>query len=162
MSQEQTEKTEAVLRERRLERMGRKGKYCPEIVEAICSHISNGLTVKDSCTLEDISDKTIYEWLNDPDKDDFRLCVKKAEQNFKESNLKIIHNHAQKNWFAAAWLVERKFPDEWALKTKTEFSGYVEQSESDKEKRQRLDKLKTFLNEVETKKGSKAGALASR
>lgn len=137
-------------------------KYCPEIVAALCGHISNGLTAKDSCTLEDISTTTYHEWLNDPTKVDFAQALKKAEQNFKESNLKIIHNHAQKNWFAAAWLVERKFPDEWALKTKTEFSGYVEQSESDKEKRQRLDKLKTFLNEVETKKGSKAGALASR
>lgn len=123
-------------------------KYCPEIVAKICEHVSNGLTAKDSCTLEDISEQTFYTWLSDPEKPDFRESVKKAEQGFKESNLKIIRFHAAKNWVAAAWLCERKFPEEFALRTKQEFSGWIEGAEKDAEKKDRVVKLRGWLNKV--------------
>lgn len=124
-------------------------KYCAEMIAEICGHIGNGLSIKDACLLSNITAKTYFEWMNDTDKEDFRTAVWKAECAFKESNLQIIKLAAKKTWQAAAWLTERKFPEEFALRTKTEMSGYVERADSDAEKKSRLGRLKDFLNTVD-------------
>ena len=85
----------------------------------ICECIANGCNREVAAKCADITGRTLYSWLRQgsaktsgPFLDLFQ-GVKKAEAAFVLNNLKIINTAAPKNWTAAAWLLERKYPEEW-------------------------------------------------
>lgn len=88
-------------------------KYGPEKTEEICNLIFLGNNRNDACLLADIGQATFYEWMQ---KTEFAECIKKAEAKFKGLNIQIIQSAATRSWQAAAWLLERKYRDEYALK----------------------------------------------
>lgn len=63
---------------------------------------------------------TLYRWLADPDTDvKHALCdsLKKANVGFKRTMLVAIRDasgEGPENWVAAAWLLERKWPQQYA------------------------------------------------
>ena len=68
---------------------------------------------------------TFYRWLREDDtklKRALSQGLKKAEAEYKETLLQSIMSTAtrEKNpqWTAAAWLLERKYPDEYAQTTR--------------------------------------------
>lgn len=67
-----------------------------------------------------IHEATLYRWLNKPSSKLHRALgesLKKAEADYKRTLLTTIREAAlRKNgqWTAAAWLLERKYPDEYA------------------------------------------------
>jgi hypothetical protein len=93
--------------------MGEKGltKYGPEMTQEICKHLSAGMGRVDSCILADIHYDTFCEWMK---RAEFSEAIKKAETSCKERNLVLIQRAAPKSWQAAAWLLERKYPSEFA------------------------------------------------
>jgi len=95
-------------------------KYGPEITKEICSYIRAGNSYKDSATLVDISEETFYQWKKKPE---FSEAIKKAETTCKARNIAIIQKAAEKTWQAAAWWLERKYHDEFALKEIKELQG---------------------------------------
>lgn len=102
-------------------------KYGPEVVKEICDHIKNGLTKKDAAILSGITEQSIYDWINKYSS--FSQSVKKAEVDAKNDMIKIIRLTAKgwkdkdtgkvtlPVWQAAAWMCERKYRDEFALRT---------------------------------------------
>lgn len=97
------------------------GKYGPEIVKEICSHIANGLTAVDACILSNISEETFYKWKRN--KIEFIEAIKKAEMAFKETHIKNVAKASKKSWQASSWILERKFQNEFAMKQKHEHTG---------------------------------------
>lgn len=93
-------------------------KYSPEKTQEICKRLEIGLMRTDSCTLSDISYETFTQWMK---KSEFSEAIKKAELRCKERNVSIIQKAAITTWQAAAWWLERKMPEEFALKSKVEF-----------------------------------------
>ena len=109
----------------------RKPKLTYKLVEKAVEMKSHGMTNADICRALGISETAWYNWLKDSDtKVKLALVegIKKAEAEYKETLLQSIMVTAtrEKNpqWTAAAWLLERKYPDEYAQTTrKAEDSG---------------------------------------
>lgn len=105
--------------------MPRKFTLTDTVIEDICKAIGNGLTNKDACALCGIPEDTFYSWLRDAEKgtrnkdhlkQKIKLAqsVKKAESAFKAYHLKNIIKSSNDDWKASAWMLERKFPKEYA------------------------------------------------
>ena len=96
-------------------------KYCTEIIDEICDCVKRGLTQEDARIIVGISKDTFYRWRNEHS--DFSDKLEKANRHFKDENLAIIQRAAKKTWQAAAWLMERKFFNEYAMRQRLEHSG---------------------------------------
>ncbi|MBQ9042744.1 MAG: hypothetical protein IJ111_08010, partial [Eggerthellaceae bacterium] len=86
---------------------------------------SHGLSNVDICAGLGITEGTFYRWLREDDtklKRALKQGLKKAEAEYKDTLLQSIMTTAtrEKNpqWTAAAWLLERKYPDEYAQTTR--------------------------------------------
>ena len=90
-------------------------KYSNEITEEICRYLQAGNNQHDSAVLAGISEETFYTWKKE--KAEFSEAIKKAEQICKSRNIAYVQKAAEKTWQAAAWWLERKYHDEFALKT---------------------------------------------
>ncbi len=107
-------------------------KYSEELTAEICKYISAGNTQKDAAILADISEETFYQWQRPLNKDgtvnadfhaEFTESLKKAEQQCKARNIAFVQKAAEKSWQAAAWYLERKYHNEYALKNINELQG---------------------------------------
>lgn len=114
--------------------MARSPKLNKELIDDIFKYMQNGMTDQDTCALCNIDDSTYYYWLQDARKlvsDEVELedmtelerlkvelleTVKKGKASFKAYHVNNIMTAAKKSaqyWTASAWLLERKFPDEF-------------------------------------------------
>lgn len=59
----------------------------------------------------------VQQWLN--------LRIKQAEAKCKAIHIHTITQASAKSWQASAWILERSFPDRYALRTKTENTSSV-------------------------------------
>ena len=80
---------------------------------------SHGLTNADICRALGICEQTFYRWLREDDtklKRSLSEGIKKAEAEYKQKLLVTIRDAALSRpqfWTAAAWLLERKYPQEY-------------------------------------------------
>lgn len=115
---------------------GRPPKLNKEMIKDICGFVENGSTFKDACILCDISETSFYDWKNKGIEDcknkkvtiyaDFIESLKKAEIKFKAYHVQKIMQASQhpSHWTASAWLLERKFRDEFGKdKQEIEING---------------------------------------
>lgn len=102
---------------------GRRSKYTPEIVERICSVLADGNTRRTAAAVVGIDENTLLRWIHRHA--DFAERVKTAEQEAVRRNVAIIQRAAERTWQAAAWWLERRFPDEFGQRPKQaiELSG---------------------------------------
>jgi hypothetical protein len=98
-------------------------KYGKEITAKLGELLSQGMGRVDSCNLAGISYETFTVWMEKPE---FSESIKKAETICKQRNIVRIQNASRQSWQAAAWWLERKYPDEFAMKTKMEHSGQID------------------------------------
>ena len=103
----------------------RKPKLTYKMVEQAVEMKSHGMSNADICSALGIAEGTFYRWLREDDtklKRALSQGLKKAEAEYKETLLQSIMATAtrEKNpqWTAAAWLLERKYPDEYAQTTR--------------------------------------------
>jgi hypothetical protein len=84
----------------------------PKQREAFFKALTLGGTLKDACVLADVS----IEWYYDNVKRDkkFLAEVEKARLGEKFRNLARVAQATQRDWKAAAWLLERRHPKEFA------------------------------------------------
>jgi hypothetical protein len=97
-------------------------KYGKERTEEIAQLLKNGSSRTDACTLAGISYETFTQWMKKPE---FSEAIKKAEAICKNRNITIIQKAAITTWTAAAWWLERKHPEEFAVRQRLEHSGTV-------------------------------------
>lgn len=91
-------------------------KYGPEITKEICGYLETGSNRTDSCILAGINFDTFRDWFKKfPE---FSEAIKKAEVKFKQFNVMMVLKASEKSWQAAAWMLERKFHEEFALKAR--------------------------------------------
>ena len=77
-------------------------------------YLKKGLNVKDSCVLAGISDYILGQLRSDPD---FEELLKQSELNYKIELVEYVEDAAScGTWQAAAWLLERKYADEFGKK----------------------------------------------
>lgn len=99
---------------------GRPPIFGPTICAAIVGHVRKGLAYKHAAEREGITERTLYEWLErgrrEPDGPhaEFSQDIKDAAAEFAGECVGHIKAAAPDQWQAAAWLLERKHPAEFA------------------------------------------------
>ena len=110
---------------------GAPTKISAEIIDQIINSIKLGAYIETACAYAGVSKDTFYRWLKKAarsGKDSLysRLsdAVEKAQAESELRSLMILEKASQEGqWQAAAWRLERKFPDKWGRREKVELSG---------------------------------------
>lgn len=112
---------------------GRPTKLDERTQEKIISAIKAGNYIETAAAYAGISKNTLYEWLKRGEREKQRVeksnkakikkseeiyviftdAVEKALAEAEMRDVLIIGKAAEKEWQAAAWRLERKFPDRW-------------------------------------------------
>lgn len=102
-----------------------KGTYkaTPATIKTILMAIEEGLTQKDAATLAGIDQDTLINWKKNSD---FSDQVRQAEISFKRKHLKLIDEAAKTDTRNSKWLLERKFPGEFASYQKSDVNVTTE------------------------------------
>jgi hypothetical protein len=84
-----------------------------EITKGLCKLLRLGLSRAAACDCVEIDRRTFYRWL--ADNAHFATAIKKASAQFVEDAVARINCAAAdpKNWTAAAWLLERRCPEDY-------------------------------------------------
>jgi len=85
-------------------------KQNPIIMEKLLSGFRMGLNDKDSCTIAGITQATLCNWKKNRQ---LLELIEIAKTENKAGLIQLILKAAKKNWTAAAWLLERKYPEEF-------------------------------------------------
>ena len=107
--------------------------YTEEVAAQIVGYITGGLYITAACELAGISRQTYYNWQRRGQKgeapyDDFLKRVREAEAKAEARLSTHIEKMAADDWRAAAWKLERRFPDKYGVRstTKVEVSRSIE------------------------------------
>ena len=103
--------------------------------EVVCAFLADGHQVREACLLAGIGKTTMYRWISTGQADEAAGCetvytafaeaVTLAEAELEASCLAKIRAAAEnpRSWTAAAWLLERRFPDRFSLRNRIQVSG---------------------------------------
>jgi hypothetical protein len=97
-------------------------KYRPDIIEKIVEQLQIGMSREDTIILAGINRDTFYDWLKN--KADFSDKVLKAEMICKQRSIVRIQQHGRRDWRAAAWLLSRRYKDEFGDQTTHKIAGH--------------------------------------
>lgn len=96
-----------------------------ELIEKAYRYVAAGNYIETVCVYLGISKNTWYTWLKKGEKQrqgiyrDFYDAIKKAEAEAEMRNVAIIQEAARDTWQAAAWFLERKYPERWGKRETT-------------------------------------------
>ena len=94
----------------------------PELVEEICNYIAAGYSYAQSAKLAGIAESTFFRWKNLGQLEDaehiyqlFCIEVQEASEFSEGEALQLVRSAAirERNWKAAAWFLERRFPEKY-------------------------------------------------
>ncbi|HUS90007.1 MAG TPA: hypothetical protein VMW91_11720 [Desulfosporosinus sp.] len=81
--------------------------------------VKAGNTYRATCSYLGIAERTFFRWLSEGENADdgikrhFWQTIKASEAEVHIRNIIIIQKAAQSDWKAAAWFLERRFPQRW-------------------------------------------------
>ena len=90
-----------------------------QTIDQAVKYKRNGMNNKDIAACIGISERTFYKWLNEPKSENqiqFGQSLKNAESEFKAALRSRIMRASDDSWQAAAWMLERLYPDEYGKK----------------------------------------------
>ena len=100
--------------------MARRPKLTQEMVDEAIALKADGLTNGDIICALGIHESTFYRWIGDPKNKLQRELSEGAKKGGVELQADAAHDHPlggalarNQYWTAAAWLLERKYPDEF-------------------------------------------------
>lgn len=112
---------------------GRKTKLSQKITDAFTKAIGEGVSIVAACQFAGVCERTYYTWTSKGEAGkepyiQFVQAIKKAEAKAEQRWVRVIETHAADTWTAAAWLLERRFPDRWGRRERVqqEHSGGLE------------------------------------
>ncbi len=91
--------------------MARKSKYTPDVVDKIVQAIRLGSTYALASQYAGITYETFNEWMKN--KPEFSFAIKEAEGKAAATWLARIEDAAKSQWQAAAWKLERRYPQDY-------------------------------------------------
>ena len=90
-------------------------KATPNTLKIILDAIADGLTQRDASILAGISEDTLSLWKRD--NSDFSEQIRQKEIECKRKHIKNIEKASEKTWQASAWFLERKYKNEFSVKS---------------------------------------------
>lgn len=119
---------------------GRPTKLTPDTLNKIEVLLQNGNYIETAAAVCGISKSTLYLWLKRGARSkkgiyrDFSDAVIKAQGLAEARDVSIITKAASDDWKAAAWRLERKFPNKWGRRINIADAGKIDPKElSDEE-----------------------------
>ena len=109
-------------------KQGRPEKITPELIDTLKSAILAGAYIETASAFAGIHRDTFYDWLKKGAAaksgiyKDFSDTIKKATAEAEIRDVMLINRAAQTSWQAAAWKLERKFPDRWGQRAKLDLA----------------------------------------
>lgn len=109
---------------------GSPAKYTEEILNQIVEAIRHGNYYETAAAYAGIDSDTLRRWMKwgrqgrDQMLIDFLEKVKQAKAEAEVRDLRYIGLAAEKNWFAAAWRLERRYPNRWG-RQRLEITGNI-------------------------------------
>jgi len=120
---------------------GRPEKLTPELQQKIVDAIRMGAYIETAAAYAGINKSTLYDWMRRGARaksgkyKEFSNAIEKALAESEMRDLAVIAKASQENWQAAAWRLERKFPDRWGRrKAKSEIAKIEAETEFIREK----------------------------
>lgn len=112
---------------------GRPTKLTPELQDRIVQAIRAGAYIETAAAYAGVSKDTLYQWLKRGARSksgiyrQFSDAVEKALAEAEMRDVMLVGRAAETNWQAAAWRLERKFPERWGRRDRVsmEHSGEV-------------------------------------
>jgi len=92
-----------------------KSKATQKTIEVILSAVAEGLTQREASIIAGISEDTFSLWKKDSD---FSEQIRQKQIECKLGHIRNIKKASEKSWQASAWWLERKYKEEFSLKTK--------------------------------------------
>ena len=124
--------------------MKRPTRLTKPLIEQLATYIENGNFAQDACKLADVSEAGYYKWLatgraileGEIEKTranaltvELVEAIKHADAKFKAYHLSNINRASRTTWQASAWMLERRFPEEYGRRAensvKVETEGAV-------------------------------------
>jgi hypothetical protein len=104
--------------------LSRNTKCTEPVTEAVRLALIHGMTFESACECGGISKQTGYDWLKRGESGEepfltFSDAVKKAQALGEYALVRTIQDATVKHWQAAAWLLERRFPEKWGRRIST-------------------------------------------
>jgi hypothetical protein len=112
-------------------KVGRPTKCTPDTQEVVCAAIAEGLSIANACQIAGISETAINDWqrrggLGESPYVEFLTAMRHARVQGKLTRLRHINRAAETGaWQAAAWYLERVYPDEYGKRQRIEHEGSV-------------------------------------
>ena len=107
---------------------GRKSLLTLQITKQLCSLLRTSQTIQGACALVGIGERTFHDWMTRGGADangpfrDFFSAVSRARALYMGDLLACVtgaalgnRKHVNTDWKAAAWLLERQFPKDFAF-----------------------------------------------
>ena len=104
----------------------RPEKISAQLIEALCEDIAKGYSYDQAALNNGIAASTFFRWMLkgkktevDPIYREFVELVEEASNFSEPEALQLIRSSAKidRNWKAAAWFLERRFPEKYAKKS---------------------------------------------
>ena len=109
---------------------GRPTKLTPQVQARIVQAIVGGNDITVAAAYAGIHKAQFYRWLEKGEQQQqgiyraFRDAIQKAQADAETRNVALIAKAAQEGtWTAAAWWLERKYPERWGRKDRHEVTG---------------------------------------
>lgn len=104
---------------------GVRTKLTPEVQDALIEAVREGVPYKFAAEIAGISERTLHRWLTDAKKAgankalvSLTAALKKAQAEMIQGRLRAILAAADKSWQSQAWILERLYPDYFALQAR--------------------------------------------
>lgn len=106
--------------------MARPTDCTPELTAALCAELKLGMSIRAACQHVGIDDSTYRKWMMRGDDGEepfvtFRTAATQAKSDGVRALVVTVRKAATSDWRAAAWILERREPDDWSKRT--EISG---------------------------------------
>jgi hypothetical protein len=108
-----------------------RSKLTPELQEKILLHLRVGAYVETAAACAGIHKDTFYEWMKKGARGmapyaAFAAAVNKAVAESESRDLATILKAAQSQWQAAAWRLERRFPEKYGRNDRLKVDAKIE------------------------------------
>ena len=119
----------ALVPQKRKHPGGRPTKLTPEVQQRIVTILAAGNRLEVAPAFAGIAESTFYKWLKEGARCDsgiqheFSEAVKKALAQAEVRDVATIELAAQSQWQAAAWRLERRYPQVWGRVERHEQTG---------------------------------------
>lgn len=130
--------------------------YVQEKIELICKAIKSGLTINNAARAAGVNPNTYYVWKKKGEAgiepwasywERVQLAIHQGEAVLANR----IATASQDDWRAAAWMLERRHPENWSKQTEVNLKGQLNMNlseMSDEQLKEELDKAKKKLEEA--------------